>query len=306
MDEAIASKLKLSQLRAFVAVAEHRNFSTAALELGVTQSTVSHAIATLEDALGVVLLVRGRHGALLTSTGEQILPEAQQILRLLEEIQKKASLDRGLQSGVVRVASVRSIATHLLPEVMMQFRQAFPRVSVAISEFDHFTGVELALRDGQADLGLTLLPTPPEFQSWKLLRDEFVALLPPQTLEPETPLNWDDLTRLPLIMTPASPPYEHARAVIDHVMQFGYKLHIAYEMKEDSTVIGMVKRGLGVTVMARLAAEPIPAEIQVRRLPVPLERTIGVAILANALLPKAVFMFIDVLKAVCAAAEQPT
>jgi len=50
--------------------------------------------------------------------------------------------------------------------------------------------------------------------------------------------------------------------------------------------------------MARLTAEPIPKEIQVKPLPVSIERVIGVAILANALLPRAVFAFLDVLKEV--------
>jgi hypothetical protein len=57
---------KLSQIRALVAVAEFGSFGEAALQLGLTQPTVSHAIATLEDELGVILLARGRHGAQLT------------------------------------------------------------------------------------------------------------------------------------------------------------------------------------------------------------------------------------------------
>lgn len=59
-------KIKLSQLRALVAIADCGNFSEAALELDLSQSTISHAIATLEEELGVTLLQRGRHGARLT------------------------------------------------------------------------------------------------------------------------------------------------------------------------------------------------------------------------------------------------
>lgn len=55
------SRLKLSQIRALVAIAECGKFSEAALQLGINQSTVSHAIATLEDELGVILLNRGRY-----------------------------------------------------------------------------------------------------------------------------------------------------------------------------------------------------------------------------------------------------
>lgn len=72
--------MKLSQLRALVAVADHNNFSEAALHLGLSQSAISHAIASLEEKLGVVLLSRGRHGAHLTSVGERVTTHARNVL----------------------------------------------------------------------------------------------------------------------------------------------------------------------------------------------------------------------------------
>lgn len=292
------SRLKLSQLRAFVTVAQHGSFSTAALELGLSQSTMSHAIASLEAELDVVLLNRGRHGASLTHDGEQILPDAQQILALLDSIRKKANLAKGLESGQVRLASVRSVATHLLPEAIAQFREKFPNVGLALSEFDHYAEVEQALRNGQHDIGFVLLPAAAEFEVWELCRDEFVVLLPPTApLEP-TPLTWEQLARYPLIMTPVANPHIHARLIRNHLEQFGQSLPVTYEVKEDSTVISMVRRGLGASIMARLAAEPIPPEIQIRSLPVPLERTIAIAVLSDALLSRAAIAFLDVLRAV--------
>ncbi len=272
-------------------VAEYGNFSSAALELGLAQSTVSHAIATLEDELGVVLLLRGRHGAILTPEGKDILQDAQQILQSLESIHKKANLAKGLQGGQVRVATVRSIATHVLPEIIAQFRLKFPMVRVVLEEFDRYVEAEQALREGQVDVGFTSLPTSPEFEARELFRDEFVALLPPNSLN-DIPLTWEQLVRYPMIMNHRS--YQHNKVVRDHLLKFGYELNVAYEMREDSTIISMVRQGLGATVMARLTAEPIPPELQVRSLPVPLERTIGIITLENSLLSQAVFAFLDV------------
>jgi len=78
-------RLKLSQLRALVAIADRGSFSEAALHLELSQSAVSHAIATLEDELGVLLLNRGRQGAVLTPVGELITDDARQMLRSLQE-----------------------------------------------------------------------------------------------------------------------------------------------------------------------------------------------------------------------------
>lgn len=289
------SNLKISQLRAFVTVAECKNFSTAALELGVSQSTVSHAIATLEAELGVMLLVRGRHGAALTAIGEEMLTDARQVLQLLDSMQHKANLDRGLQTGQVRVACVRSIATHILPQVIARFREKFPQITVVIVEFDRYTEVEQALREGRAEVGFTALPTTPEFETWELFRDEFVALFPPKAINLALPLTWEQLTRYPMILNLRS--QKHNRSVIDHLAQFSQTLKVEYEVREDSTVLAMVKQGLGATIMTRLVAEPIPDEVQVKSLPVPLERIVVVAILSDAILPRAAFAFLDTLKA---------
>ena len=293
----IPYRLKISQLRALVAIADRGKFSEASLHLELSQSAVSHAIATLEEELGVVLLQRGRHGATLTPIGEQVVTEARQVLQLLETICQKANLAKGLQSGQVRVAAVRSIATHVLPEVIVRFRDKFPTISVAIAEYDRYAEVEQALREGYADIGFTSLPTTAEFEVRELFRDEFVALLPPGVLEQDVSLSWEQLADYPMIMNVRS--LQHNRAIHDHLSQFGYTLKVDYEVREDSTIISMVRQGLGGTVIARLAAEPIPEGVQIRRLPVPLERVLGVAVLADALHPPAVFAFLDTLKSCC-------
>lgn len=294
MDENNDCNLKVSQLRALIAVADHSNFSGAALQLELAQSTVSHAIATLEEELGVVLLLRGRYGAKLTPIGEQVLQDARQVMQLLKAIQKKANLTKGLDDGQVRIASVRSVATHVLPEAIAHFRKELPMTSVAITEYARYVEVEQALREGYVDVGLTSLPTTDEFEVWQLLQDEFVALLPPGTANQDVPLSWEQLTAYSMIMNPAT--YQHNTIVRDHISKFGHTLKVAYEVKEDSTIISMVKQGLGATVVARLAAEPIPAEVQVRSLPVPLMRAIGVAVLADALHSPVVFAFLDIIK----------
>jgi len=294
MNENNVYKLKISQLRALVAVTDYANFSSAALHLELSQSTVSHAIATLEEELGVVLLIRGRHGATLTPIGGQVVQEARQVIQLLEAIRKKANLAKGLQSGQVRVASVRSIATHLLPEVIARFRNDFPTISVVIAECTWYAEVEQELREGRADVGFTSLPTSAEFEAWELLQDEFVALLPPGVPNQDACLSWEQLMEYPIIMNPCT--YQNRRLVQDHLLQLGYTLKVDYEVREDSTIISMVKQGLGATIFPRLAAEPIPEGVQVKSLPVSLARTIGVALISDALHPPAVFAFLDTLK----------
>jgi len=294
MSEINPYKLKISQLRALVAVAEYGNFSEAALQLDLSQSAVSHAIASLEDELGVLLLIRGRQGAQLTPVGERVITQARQVLCLLEGIVKEANLEKGLKGGSVRIATFRSVATHILPVVIARFRHNFPQIAVTIIEHLDHAGVEQAMHDGRADIGFTLLPASDEFETWELLKDEYVVLLPPTPRLRKTQVTWERLESYPLILP--SPTDACYIRVHSHLHTWGFPLKVAYEVNEDSTIVSMVVQGLGAAILPRLAAEPLPAGVQVYSLPVPLERVIGVAILTNALHTPAVFAFLDALR----------
>lgn len=288
------NQMKLSQLRILVAVAECSSFSEAALQLEMSQSAVSHAIAMLEADLGVVLFSRGRHGAYPTPVGERIVSHARQIMQLQEEIIKDANLARSLQGGQVRISAFRSVSTHILPEIIAQFRCRFPEITVDIAEHVDDLSIEEDLRKGRADIGFIERPLGDEFETWELMRDEFIALFPPSFELIGSKLSWQQLSTYPLIMTTDSDKLD--ALIYTHCAAFDTTLHVAYQLRSDSTIVSMVARGLGATIIPRLAAEPIPEEVQIYSLPVPLFRIIKVAVLANALLVPAVFAFLELLK----------
>ncbi len=283
--------MNISQLEVLVTVAEHRNFSASALALDISQSAVSRAIASLEEELGVPLLIRGRFGARPTVVGERVIFQAQKMIKLRETIEYEVNLEKGLHGGRIRVASFRSAATHLLPVAIAKFSQQFPEIEVEIRENEPIS-VEQALRDGQADIGLLPLPRSEEFETWEISRDEYVLLLPKSLGIVPQQTTWEQLSTYSFILFNYA---ECTSAVRDHWMAWGQTLNVAYVVKEDSTIVSMVAQGLGAAILPRLAALPIPDEVQVRSLPVPLERVIGTAVLANALHLPAVYAFLDVL-----------
>ncbi len=285
--------MNISQLQMLQAVVEGGSFSAAALQLETSQSAVSRAIASLEAELGVSLLSRGRFGARLTPVGERILPHVHQLLQAHERIHQEVHQEQRLDRGRVRLASFRSAATHLLPPLIAQFCHQFPNVEVTLTEADP-TGVELALREGRVDIGLVPLPrTSDALETWEIARDEFVVLLPPSAQPVPETLTWDDLSAYSLIL------YNYAEcttAVRKHWELWGQSFKVVHEIKEDSTIVSLVSQGLGAAVLPRLAAMPIPPGVQVRSLPVPLERIIGAAVPANLLHPPTVFTFLDLLR----------
>ena len=290
------SGLKLSQLRALVAIAGCGNFGEAAWQLGLTQPTVSHAIATLEEDLGVVLLSRGRHGAQLTPAGEAITQHAQAILKLIDTVQQTANQHRGLQGGQVRIATFRSAAANLLPQIVARFQADYPAIEVTITEFYDYTYAEQQIREGKADIGITFLPTSDDFETWEMMRDPYWVLLPPQTpIELHgTRLTWEQLLALPLILYPED--NSCFANVQKYFQQAGQRLEPRYQFRETQTILNMVAQGIGAAIIPSLSSSPMPPGVKVVQLPSTLERIVGTILLENALQTPAVFAFLQVLK----------
>ena len=294
MKETNQNQVKLSQLKIVVAVAEQKTFGDAALELGISQSAVSHAIASLEESLGVILFSRGRHGATLTPVGANILPHAKAAVESVAAIAKEATIGKGVERGKVRVAAFRSVATHILPKGLKRLYEQFPGIVANLTELDDDKHVEQALKEGRADVGIVILPASKGLTTWELIKDEYVVLLPPNAQLEGRELTWEELALQPLLMPPVD--YVMMRPVYSHINGLGYRLNGVSEVETDAATVNLVAQGLGGTILPRLAALPIPEAVQVYPLPIPLERSIGVAVLTDALQSPAVYALLDALK----------
>lgn len=177
--------------------------------------------------------------------------------------------------------------------MIANFRERHPEVSVTIIERPDYLNIEQCLREGRADIGITYPATSNEFEAWELLRDEYVALLPPATTVRNNQLTWGELADYPLVLLPCLPC---GRIFHEHIKKLAPPMHTASDIQEDSTIVSMVVQELGAAILPRLAAEPIPKDVQVYRLPVPVERVIAAAVLSDTLHVLAVFAFLEMLR----------
>jgi len=288
------SKVKLSQLRALVAIADCGNFSEAALKLDVTQSTVSHAIATLEDELGITLLQRGRHGARLTPVGDRITAHARDMLGLLDTIASEANQVRGVQGGSLRIASFRSVATQVLPGAIARLHRRYPAIAISVHEMDEVHQLKQALFKGEVDLCVAETIVDDDVETLHIFDDDYVALLPPG-YRPHGTLTVEDMRQMPIIGSSHSSCGLRIRTVLGAQAQ---PLEIAYCIRHDSSMVAMVQQGLGIAILPRLAAEPVPPDVQIWPLPFPISRPIGATILKDALHTPALYAFLDALREV--------
>jgi DNA-binding transcriptional LysR family regulator len=145
------------QLQAFAALARRASFTLAAKDLFLTQSAVSHAIKALEQEVGCRLADRVGKRVILTQAGEQFLRHTEKILREMESA--RAGLDTLSKwgHGRLRVGASTTACQYILPTVLREFKQSFPKCVIRIEPGDHGRQLEL-LRGNQLDLALMLEP----------------------------------------------------------------------------------------------------------------------------------------------------
>ena len=292
--------MKFSQIKSFVAVARYGKFSQAAIELNLTQPTVSHAIATLEDDLGVQLLFRSKKGVTLTPAGESILVHCDRLLQSMEDIQQAANRFKSLDVGKVNVSAFRGAAAQLLPKIRADFRSIYPQIEIKITEEKDCPQVEQMVYEGKADIGFTILPTTKDLDTIEVLRDNYILLLPPSinlAQKPDASVSWQQLLSLPII----SYPNQNTcfKQIQNYFVTQGHNFKPAEQVRESDTIVNLVAAGSGAAILPKLSVFHIPEKVTACELPKPLQRIVVAATPKDVDLSHAVWAFIDFLKQIC-------
>lgn len=130
----------LAELNAVEAVARRRSFRGAAAELGVSPSALSHAVATLEQRLGVRLFHRTTRSVSLSEAGTQFLERVQPALREISDAMTAAKALRATPSGTLRLNVSESASRWLMPAVL-EFSRRFPQMQVQLSSDERFVDI---------------------------------------------------------------------------------------------------------------------------------------------------------------------
>lgn len=253
IDPAPPPDLATALLRSFVVLAEERHFGQAALRLHVSQPGLSKRLRRLEEMVGGPLLVRGYRDVRLTEPGRVLLERARSLLREAgQAIEVSRAAVRG-EAGLLRIGfGVASIA-ELLPQVLLRFRRAHPRVQIEMRDMSSPAQVE-ALRRGEIDLAFVRQPSSEAGIEWlPILRERLVA-----AVQPRSP--WRDREGLPSLFR--APFVACSRAVsasyYDHVVALcrgaGFAPRIVTETNDLFSLLQLVRAGVGVALVPSAAA----------------------------------------------------
>ena len=254
-------ELELRHLRVFLAVAQLGGHTRAARSLGLSQSTVSETLSSLERALGTTLFRKAARGSTLTPTGEALVPRARNILTLTSQLLAELARVSTDVSATLVVAAVESINAYVLPPHLAALRARWSKVHLEV-----ITGTCAEIREsvtaGQSDLGLLLEG---EAGGRGTRRDAsilttarlLVLAAPGHPLVRQSPTP-DQLRRCELLMSDASGPYHRL------LRQYFEAAQVPLPRTQTLGNVEGVKRGIlaGGTALGLLPAHAVEQELK--------------------------------------------
>lgn len=266
-------EMNIQKYMAFVKTVEYGSFTKASEVLNYSQSGISRMIGDLEKEWKVTLLERNKTGVKLTSDGTKLLPRAKRLIDEYEKLQIEVDELNGLQSGLIRIGTFSSVATHWLPRIIKEFQKDYPNIDYELLLGD-YTEIEEWIVTGRVDCGFLRIPANPDFDVAFLDQDRLLAVLP----EKHPFAKYDKFPIAEFVNEPFMLLEKGTRAEIWEVFErSGISPKVHFTTWDDYAIMSMVESGLGVSVLPELILQRIPYHVVLKELDVPAFRKIGFA-----------------------------
>lgn len=246
--------LKIEMLRCFAMVAECGNLADAGHRLNRSQAAVSMTLKQLEEHLGKPLFETDRKSK-LTVLGEFVLEQAENELRQFDRTVQTIEHYARTGAGLVRVASVPSVAGTVLPQVLKQFVEHYPNVQIELRDMDSDSVLQ-ALRHERADIGIATVPDSARSANHTpLFIDNFGLVCSPEHPLGQTTrrLKWKAFQDETFIAN------DLCRTIRSPMFQSIYQA-TNLNVHNIVSLLAMVKAGVGVTVLPRMVMQLHPDE----------------------------------------------
>jgi DNA-binding transcriptional LysR family regulator len=237
--------VELRQLRYLDAVARHRSFTQAALDLHIAQSALSQQVGRLERELGVELLRRTTRRVEVTEVGELVLARARRALAEVEGVRADLDALQGLVRGTLRLGGVPPVGPVHPAALIADFSRLHPGVAVTVHAGVAFPLLG-QLRDGSLDLVLALVDPGPldGLEGVRLFEEELVVIAPlDHPLARAKRVRAERLGGEPLVT------YAPGSSLRDALLALVPGGRVVAEANELETVRELTARGLGVSLM---------------------------------------------------------
>lgn len=250
--------IKIEMLRCFSIVAQTGNLADAAARLGRTQSAVSMTLKQFEAHLGQRLFESDRKNR-LTHLGEQVFEISRTELRQFDETVRAIETSASAPQGLIRIASVPSVASIVFPKIVKAFSSRYPGINIELRDADSQQVVDALMR-GQADIGIASPKHPLNgIRQTHLFSDRFGLIC-----SPEHPLAQQKLT--PTIGQVVAANFIH-NDLCQSIDSPGFQSATAgakLSARNTLSLISMVRSENWVTILPQAVASIVPKELVFR------------------------------------------
>lgn len=275
-----------SKIKAIFKAIECKSMSKAAETLSYTPSAMSHIVDAVEKELGVRILKRTPLGVEWSEYGLHLEPSLRRLVEAEDELMASAEAIVMQSEHQLRIGTYSSISYKILPELLKGFKTEYPNITVSIfigNNLKDWIGsdiVDVTFDDVSGVQGNEWIP---------IMKDYYCAVMPTGILEGEKTVKREQLCRYPFIMVNDS----HTR---DYFLDLEFSETIKFTSVDDSSVLSMVKEGIGVSVLPSLSVTKHLRGIHTAKLEPALYRTLGISYKKKTHHPFAVEKFIQYLE----------
>lgn len=236
------------KLEILVTAADLGSFTKASEVVGYTQSGLTHMMDALEKEIGFPLLQRSHSGIQLTDQGQQLMPAIREFLRANANLENQIQSIAQQKTDVIRIAAYASIAMQWMPEILYRFRRLCPEVNVDLRMVDHALEPFELLENGKTDVIFASRQNYSCCDWVPLYQEKMLAILPRDYPLQQEVFYLRDFAGQDFIM-----PYGKFENDVNAALEpVGIRLNAQQSRVDDETVIRMVGKGLGVSMMTEL------------------------------------------------------
>lgn len=257
--------MTLTQIHALLAVLEYGGFTQASKRLYMTQSAVSQAIATLEQELGVDILVRNRRKeALLTPAGSRIVPHLRAITLEVKTVREIAEQEKKTPARTLRIGCFPSVCACILPGVIRYFETHHPTIKIIPYE-ENSSAIIDSLHREEIDAGFVHFPVSGMY-SVPVYQDKFTVVVPDaHPLAANKTIAVEALIGEPLIISKG----RYELSIMALFKEKNIEPVVKYEFNHPDTAISFIRQGLGIALLPELTLKATKGQLR----SVPLEPT---------------------------------
>ncbi|MFX1277480.1 MAG: LysR substrate-binding domain-containing protein [Promethearchaeota archaeon] len=249
--------MNIEYFRNFIKLTQYKSFSELAMDLSISQSTLSHQISQLEKDFGVILIDRTTKKFELTEAGNVFLKHATDIISLFDSCKQAISKFKNQIVEEIIISASTIPGSHILPKYIADFRNKNPNVNFKILINNSQKSIE-NLKKNLADfagIGSFMSNDETKFDYIEIGQDEFKFICSPThelLKDRKDAVNFDDLTKYPFVWREKG---SGMRNTFKHQFPNYKKLNIKLEINDNDSIISTVSESNYISIMSEMMAD---------------------------------------------------